>query len=279
MNATYSKARSFRFCTFLLAFCLLTVAGARADNVAVLLALEADMKALTAAGTSAGQPAAVGSRKVQRIQIGPHRVYAALMGSGCVETAVTTEALLGRYRCDVALSLGPAGGLVDDAKPGSWWRVTGCVVQGKTGGEGSAEKPLLTALLPENWKQAEPLASARTARLSAGETFISTSAQRQSLTTSGAWLVDMNTHGLAVGCANHQVPLHVWRVVSDKADEDASGTFRSFVTGYDGAGGKALAELIKNLPANPKAAGSYPGIRKLLDEASAMKEGKGGERK
>jgi len=241
------------------------ISVAKADTIAVLLALEADLKSLTAAGTSVGQPTAIGTRKVQRLQIGNHRVFAALMGSGCVETAVTAEGLLTRHRCDLALSLGPAGGLVEEAKAGTWWRVSGSLVQGKNAGDGSTGKPHLTSELPSTWALPELLRKAKPALLSSGETFINTTGQRQSLASSGASLVDMNTHGLHAACINHDVPLHIWRVVSDNADEQAGETFKTFVKTYDGAGGSALAQLIKDLPANPKAAGSYPGIRKLLE--------------
>lgn len=118
--------------------------------------------------------------------------------------------------------------------------------------------------VPEDWKLPALLATARPAVLLSGETFINTTTQRSAAASTGAALVDMNTHGQAAACRNHDVPLHVWRVVSDHADEQASEVFKAFVKTYDGLGGKALAELIQTLPANPKAAGSYPGIRSFL---------------
>ncbi len=250
-----------------LAVVMFALAGGctRADNIAVFPALDADMKALSEAGTLLGDPVLVGTRKIQRLQIGPHRVYAALMGSGCVETAVTAEALLARFRCDRAFSIGPAGGLTETAATGSWWRVSECVAQGKSGGAGSSGQPLPFNAATGDWKLPGLLARAAEARLVSGEVFIQSAAQRESLATaSGAVLVDMNSHGLHAACANHAVPLHVWRVVSDSADERAGETFRAFTASYDGAGGRALAELIAALPASRDAAGSYPGIRRLL---------------
>jgi len=241
----------------------------KADTVGVLMALEADLKALTAAGTSLGEPAAVGGRRVHRLQLGPHRVYTALMGSGCVETAVTTEALLARHRCDLVFSVGPAGALRDEAKVGTWWCVSACVLQGRNAGEGSASSPLKLAPIPETWTLPAPFLTAKPTVLISGETFINSPSLKSSASASGATLVDMNVHGLAAACENHDVPLHVWRVVSDAADEQASEVFKTFVKNYDGVGGEALAELIRNLPANPKAARSYPGIRSLLEKSGS----------
>ncbi len=240
--------------------------SAKADTVAVLLALEADMKTLTAQATVLGEPSLVGTRKIQRLQLGPHRLYAGVMGSGCVETAVTAEALLARYRCDWVFSMGPAGGLTDEAAVGKWFAVSECVVAGKTGGSGSAGTPFKLALSPADWKLPEVLQTLKPLRLVAGETFIQSNSAREGLAASSqAQLVDMNTHGLAAACLNHQVPLHVWRLVSDRADDQASAAFQEFTRGYQGEGGAALVALIRQLPASPKAAGSYQGIRELIE--------------
>jgi len=121
---------------------------------------------------------------------------------------------------------------------------------------------------PATWKLPEMLASAQKGRLCAGGVFVQSAAQRESLAAaSQAALVDMNTHGLLAACANHHLPVQVWRVVSDAADEQAAQVFRAFVANYDGAGGRALAALIKTLPASPNAAQGYPGIQRLLTPA------------
>jgi len=230
-----------------------------------MLALEADMKSLSERAVVIGEPTALGSRRIHRLQIGPHRVYAVIMGSGCVETAVSAEALLTRFRCDVAFSLGPAGGLAEPAAPGRWFYVGECVVRGKSAGPGSRGQPLVIPDVPNEWKVGAPLEKTPKVVLTAGEVFVNQRTQRDSLAAStGALLVDMNTHGLHAACANHRLPLHVWRVVSDMADEEAGQRFREFVQAYDGAGGRALAALIRELPANPNAAGSYSAIQKLI---------------
>ena len=78
----------------------------------------------------------------------------------------------------------------------------------------------------------------------------------------------MNGFGIALVCADHGVPLFSWKIVSDRADENASEAFRAFVSTYSGGGGKALAEIIQALPANPNDPTSYPAIEKLLRETA-----------
>lgn len=241
----------------------------RADNIGVLLALDTDLKTLSESSKILGEPTTVGSRKIHRLEIGDHRIYAAIMGSGCVETAVTTEALLARYRCDWVFSIGPAGALTEATPTGSWVAVNECVIAGKMGGNGSSGSPFKLTAPPENWTLPALLQKLPTQRLVAGETFIQNNSARESLAAnSQAQLVDMNTHGLAAACLNHKVPLLVWRIVSDRADDQASQTFQAFTKTYQGEGGKALAELIRQLPSSPKAAGSYKGIRELIQKGA-----------
>lgn len=231
------------------------------------------MKMLSAQATVLGEPSLVGTRKIQRLQLGPHRLYAAVMGSGCVETAVTAEALLARYRSDWVFSMGPAGGLTDEGAVGKWFAVSECVVAGKTGGTGSAGTPFKLALAPTQWNLPTVMQSLKPLRLVAGETFIQSTSAREGLAASSqAQLVDMNTHGLAVACLNHQVPLHVWRLVSDRADDQASAAFQEFTRAYQGEGGTAVAEVIRQLPASPKAAGSYQGIRDTIQRTTGKGE-------
>ena len=106
--------------------------------------------------------------------------------------------------------------------------------------------------------------------MASGEQFISTTGDRDRLqATTQADAVDMNSFGLALVCADHGVPLFSWKIISDHADENASETFRGFITSYLGEGGKALAEIIQSLPANPNDPASYPAIEKALRETGA----------
>ncbi|MBU1694946.1 MAG: hypothetical protein KKC51_13405, partial [Verrucomicrobia bacterium] len=114
-----------------------------------------------------------------------------------------------------------------------------------------------------------PLLFQSTATLSvaSGELFVASTSERDRLrAATEADAVDMNGFGLALVCADHGVPLFAWKIVSDHADENASATFRAFVADYQGEGGKALAEVIKALPAHPHNPASYPAIEKLLRE-------------
>ena len=49
------------------------------------------------------------------------------MGSGAEETAASAQALLDRFQCDWAFSLGPAGALAEAVETGRWYRVAKAV--------------------------------------------------------------------------------------------------------------------------------------------------------
>ena len=120
-------------------------------------------------------------------------------------------------------------------------------------------EPLAGLVLPDLWLKVPEMAVA------SGEVFIASASYRAELhAATRAEAVDMNLFGLVTACANHQVPLVCWRIVSDRADETASEDFRAFAERYDGTGGRVLAEFIKALPANPNAPESYDKLRELL---------------
>jgi nucleoside phosphorylase len=250
---------------------LLTAAVAYADDIAFFYALDADFQALKAEASIARQPIKVGDHNIQVLNLAKHKIYAVKMGSGAVETATSAQALLAKFRCDRALSLGPIGALSDELQIGKWYRVSSVTAYQKgswtTSGfqlnKASAmslpsEKESQLAL-PAFFQNLKPVAVA------SGEIFIASNNYRQQLReTTGAGAVDMNLFGLVSVCSNHRVPLINWRIVSDKADDNAGEDFRKFTQTYDGAGGKALAELIRNLPPNPNSPQSYPELEKLL---------------
>ena len=248
----------------------LILPSARADTIAFFYALDADLKGLKTSAQYLGQ-ATVGSRSIQRLQLGPHTIHAIKMGSGAVETAASAQALLGRTRCDWAFSLGPAGALSDAVSTGTWHRVEQVKAWQRGGGGGAWNTDwsrFPVAQLPP------PLDTVSAIALASGEQFISTTGDRdrvQALTQADA--VDMNSFGLALVCADHGVPLFSWKIFSDQADEHASETFRSFVSTYAGEGGKALADIIQALPANPNDPASYPAIRQLLRESPPPEAG------
>jgi len=91
-----------------------------AERVAFFYALSQDLAPFE---KLAGPPVTsknVGQTTIHSYIVGRHRVYAAKMGSGCVQTAVTAQALLVLNRCDTVISCGPAGALGEDLQVGDW---------------------------------------------------------------------------------------------------------------------------------------------------------------
>ncbi len=235
---------------------------AQGDTIGFFYALDTDLQALKTQARELGQATRVGSRSIQRLQLGTHTIYAVKMGSGTVETAASAQALLSRYRCDWAFSIGPAGALSDGMEAHQWHRA-GQVAAWQTG---NPDKTWST-----DWARfpvkdlPPPLQTTSTIAIASGEQFIATTAERdrlQAMTQADA--VDMNSFGLALVCADHGVPLFAWKIISDHADESASATFRSFIATYSGEGGAALAGIVQALPANPSDPASYPAIERLL---------------
>jgi len=245
--------------------------SAHADTVAFFYALDKDFETLKTGGQLIGQPLKVGSRSLVVVQIASHRVYAVKMGSGAVETAASVQALLARVKCDEAFSVGPVGAISDQIKTGSWYRVESiaCYQKGswsKNGFHFSANATLSLTNPPNGpTNLPELFQNAKHITVASGEVFVASDnyrAQLHDITQAGA--VDMNLFGLVTVCADHQLPLTCWRIASDCADDNASEDFRKFVANYNGAGGKAVAEIIKRLPANPNSPEAYPNLRKIL---------------
>lgn len=254
--------------TFVLA---LTACIVRADDIGVFYALDADFEALKSEAVVARQPAKIGEHQVQILLLGKHKVYATKMGSGAVETALAGEAMLGSFHCDRAFSIGPVGALSDGLESSKWYEVHSVVAYQKGSWTSSGfQLSKLSRLdnvsvrdialkMPQLFKDLEPISVA------SGEIFISSTRYREEMrSVTHADAVDMNLFGLTSACVAHHVPLLSWRIVSDEADDNAAEDFRKFTQRYDGAGGKAVAELIRNLPANPNSPESYPALQKLL---------------
>jgi len=109
-----------------------------------------------------------------------------------------------------------------------------------------------------------------TFKVASGEVFVASQDYRSQLhETTGADAVDMNLFGLVSACNDNRLPLICWRVVSDRADDQASEDFRKFVGTYDGAGGKAVAKVIEALPDDPSSPVTYPNINRALSEPTA----------
>jgi adenosylhomocysteine nucleosidase len=261
-----------RLSLFLAVFALVHIL--RADSIAFLYALDTDFQTLKAQASIARQPVKVGESSVQILTLAKHKVYAIKMGSGAVETAISAQALFSRFRCDLAISIGPVGTLSDDLEIGKWYRVSNLIAYQKgswtSGGfRISKDSEMSFFYAAANELPFPPLfQKLKTIRVASGEIFISSSNYREQLRDlTNADAVDMNLFGLSRVCADHHLPLINFRIVSDKADDNAAEDFRKFTQTYDGAGGKAAAELIRNLPPNPNSPESYPELQKLLKQS------------
>ena len=249
---------------------LLTSLNVKADTIAFFYALDADFQTLKANAQSVGQPLKVGSRNIAVLQIASHRVYAVKMGSGAVETAASAQALLSRVKCDAAYSVGPVGAISDTIKTGAWYRVSEVInyQKGSWNKAGFQLSPTANTKMGTTTFQTNLPAlftNVPSLKIASGEIFVASDNYRTQLhQTTGADAVDMNLFGLLTVCADHQLPIQCWRIASDRANDNASEDFKQFVTAYDGAGGKAVADIIKNLPANPNSPESYPNLRRLL---------------
>ncbi|HOW97996.1 MAG TPA: hypothetical protein P5567_06825 [Kiritimatiellia bacterium] len=245
-----------------LLFFLLIASGsvASGDTIAFFYALDGDLAALKTEAREVGQPYAVGARRIQRLALGSHTIYALKMGSGCVETAASAQALLSRFRCDWAFSLGPAGALSENIETGRWYRADRVIAWQRESSTWETDWGRFPATSPS------PLLQSTSAiAVASGEIFVSSSGERERIrAVTGADAVDMNSFGLALVCADHGVPLFNWKIISDRADENAPADFRAFVESYQGEGGRALADIISLLPANPRDPASYPAIEELL---------------
>lgn len=202
------------------------------------------------------------SRTIQRLRLGPHTVYLAKMGSGCLETALSAQALLVRFRCDAAYSIGPAGALTDALIPGTWHEVDRVRAWQKDSDAGHT-----LATLTNLAARANLLNSTSRLCVASGENFINRAEERARIReTTGADAVDMNLYGLILACEDHRVPLTAWKIISDLANERAAESFQAFRNTYDGAGGAALADLILALPPDPADPLTHPAIERALRE-------------
>lgn len=254
---------------------LLSCAHAAADTVAFFPALEADARALRQAAGGAARVTSAGARRIETFSMGGHTVHMTIMGAGPVETALAAQALFSRFACDLAVSVGPAGSLYQDFPTGTWRSVATVVAYQKVSATPDGQqvqdrarwelKPAFT-----NQPPALPGLEQPGIVLASGEAFIASGDEASRLRAlTGAAAVEMNAFGLAAACAEHRVPLAVWRIASDHADEAAAETFMSFTMRYDGAGGAAVAAWLRSLPASPERPQAYPNLRALLGAGEA----------
>lgn len=242
-----------------------------AGTVAWFYALDADKVEFEKIAGKSLRTVNSGTCSIHEYRIGPHRVVAAKMGSGCVNTAATVATVLAFNAVDRVVSTGPAGGLTAEAGPGKWLRVQEVIAwQSGRAGEGGRIFPAEKARFKLNphqedwpdgeWQKAQP------ATLVSGEAFIASAEWRSRLAGEHeANAVEMNAYGLLAGVEGRHVKLLILRIVSDRADERASEDFAAFLKSYDGKGGAMFAEILRTLPVEPNEPAAHGALRELLD--------------
>jgi adenosylhomocysteine nucleosidase len=242
-------------------------------EVAFFYALEQDFDGFRREAGTPLRTQRVGTRSVATFSIGSHRVHAVRMGAGNVETAASAQALLANRRVDVAISVGPVGALRNGIEPGDWGAVAEVVAyqRGTQSASGFALSPRARwgreSFSARGREHFVPEPVRQSWRVASGDVFVACGNMRQELAKRWeADVVDMNLCGLLSVCADHGVGLTAWRVVSDKADDDASQDFEDFLKSYDGVGGKWVADWVRSLPADPADARSYESLRGLMGE-------------
>lgn len=244
---------------------LVLPSAARCDSIGFLYALEEDFKVLR--GQAPTTTIAVNGTKIHVFRLGPHRVFATRMGAGNVETALNTANLLAKYPCDWVVSAGPAGTLSTEYVIGDLVRIVKVVgfQRGTWTKGGWILAEAATVSLSESVLDLPLLASAVPDKIASGDAFIANSSISARIRAeSGCNLVDMNSFGLAEGCAKAGVPLAIFKIVSDRADESADLDFKNFIATYGGSLGEALREVIINMPVSKSSPDAFENIRKLL---------------
>lgn len=252
----------------LCAACLLQ-SSARADEIGVLYALEADWRSLK--GDSTASAHTINGTVVQTVKIGPHTVRGVQMGAGNVETAINASRLLARFPCDWVVSIGPAGALRDDLPRGSVCIVKEVVAyqRGTWSSQGwsiATAARIATPVPDAAPVQAGPWRDAALLSIASGDAFVANQRERERINAeTGADLVDMNSYGAALACGKSSVPLLVLKYASDAADDAAAEDFKKFIAGYEGRHGGELREWIKTLPASPDSPQAYDNIKRALE--------------
>ena len=218
------------------------VCAVPADTIGILVAFSDDVQML-----GRGQEKQVeieAGREFVRYEMGGHHFIVTISRAGLSETAITTTLLLSRYKPDLIVSLGVAGGLNDLYKQGDVFIADGVnahdrgsykEVEGylpyRVDYEVSKKVPLFESfksILKEQFTAASiPI---HFGKLISGNSFIAHDTKRAQLARRfQADAVDMNAAGLMLACKDFDVPYIIGRVISDHADRNASKQFNAFV--------------------------------------------------
>jgi adenosylhomocysteine nucleosidase len=178
--------------------------------------------------------------------------------------------LLARHQCDLAVSVGPVGALDQALKVGDVVKIDRIIAHQrgswKNGQFQQSEKARWQLELPERFPPDDWIKSLKKVAVASGELFVADAGFKSELRArTGADAVDMNLFGLQTALDAHGIGAIHLRVVSDGADETASEDFAQFVSKYDGALGKRVAQWINSLPADSADPQNYPELKKLLE--------------
>jgi nucleoside phosphorylase len=243
-----------------------------AGTVAWFYALESDKAAFEISAGKAIRSVTSGSVTFHEYRMGPHKVVAAKMGSGCVATATTVSTVLALAPADRLISTGPAGALKADVETDSWLRVDEVIAwqkdkAGENGTISAGETSTMSTGFDDAAWPAGEWRKARGVRIASGEGFIASAAAGSEIAAATDTVaVEMNAFGLMGAVAGRPLKLLILRVVSDRADERASEDFAAFVKMDDGAGGRMVAEIVKALPVEANEPAAHEGLRELLEK-------------
>lgn len=254
-----------------LAFFLLHLPPGQARSVAFFYALDADWHGFQEAAQTKAVARESGGRTIFEATVGETKVYAVKMESGCVQTAISAQALLTYRKVDLAFSVGPVGSLDEGLEVGSWALVKRVVPYQKADLATSTPETAPEIVFPVPDHVPEEFAKLAPISVASGERFIASSGLRSEIAAAtGCDAVDMNLFGLLSTLGVHKVPSINIRVASDLADELAGEDFASFVNDYDGQGGRMIAAAISALPPDMTSPAQYPELQKLLKRSGEL---------
>jgi nucleoside phosphorylase len=255
---------------FLTIFCLASL-PAVASAVALFFALEEDISALKKEGATQVRSFSVGDTTILQLALHGHSIYATKMGSGCVQTSLSAQALLAKQKCDLAISIGPVGDIKGNLDTKSWYRISKVVswqrgTQNDTGFVAHREATQSLTLPQADPKLPNAYASLPVISVASGEVFVASDSFRCDLASlSKCEAVDMNLFGLLAVLNSHKIDGTHLRVPSDRADNKAGEDFRKFTEEYQGEGGRIVAQIIRTLPEDPTSPNAHPALRDILN--------------
>lgn len=267
-----------KFSGVLVGFFFLLIQNCLCSNIAVFYALDEDIASLKVSGGEIVRVFNVGEVSIQQLSLDGHNIFAAKMGSGCVNTALTAQALLSRQSCDLVISIGPLGSLDSNSKIGDWYIASKVVAWQKGNHDGEmfsrSEKSELLISSPVIIKELpKSISSLPNIAVASGEAFVSSASFRSTLRSSTKCrAVGMNLFGLITVLNSHKMEGIHLRVISDNADGQASENFREFTKGYDGRGGKLVHEIVKNLPVDKSNPSAHKDLTNLLRIPNSMEK-------